>query len=305
MIFDKAWFERHQLKVLIFLNLPLVGQVLRRAMWIPELWRPITHITPDAVHVWVGRGRRRATLYSNPQYAEGLHRSFGWLWALVHSWDMQVANRWVPALNMGLDAYISQPNETSGKDTYISTAFPTTNFDSEDFMGTGDRNDVSEIWRSLIQFDFSTIPSGAISSARTLSLWVRSDLSSNNRTVRFYRCKRAWVESQATWNVFSTGNNWATSGASGTADRDATDTLAKTVSASAVGEQQWTTGDNPALMDEMFGATPTFANNGFVIQADTEADDAFLWNTSRYATEAQRPKLVIAYLIPGGWWNIF
>lgn len=63
MIFDKFWFERFQRILITLLNIPLLGQILRCAMWVPELWLPITHIAPDAVHVRTGWGKRRTILY--------------------------------------------------------------------------------------------------------------------------------------------------------------------------------------------------------------------------------------------------
>lgn len=301
---NKQFFQKHQRTLLRLVNSPILGRDMRQALWLPDSRAPIVKLTPNAAHEWLGGDKYRATLYSNKQYAEAMHRSFAWLWKTAHAWDMTIANRLHPALNLGLDTYSSQPDETSGKDTYISSVFTTSNYDADDFMGIGERNDGTETWRSLIKFDFSSIPTGAISGSKIFSLWVRTDLSSNARTVGWYRCKRAWVETQATWNVYSTGNSWQTAGAAGSNDRETTNALALTVSATATGEQQWTTGANPALIDAMFGTLPSFANNGFVLIADTESNDAFLWNTSRYGTPGQRPKAVINYVYGGGaWWQ--
>lgn len=117
--------------------------------------------------------------------------------------------------------YSSQPNGAAGMDTYIFSNSATTNFGADVAIGIGENNNAtSRISRGLIKFDLSSIPSNATIVSATLSLWTASDLSDNDRTLKVYRLKVPFNETQATWNAASTGVNWQVSGASGTNDRE-------------------------------------------------------------------------------------
>lgn len=293
MTFNRNWFVRHQLTMLVLLNLPIIGQLLRRAMWIPELWLPITHITPDAVHVWIGAGKRRAILYSSSQYAEGLHRSFGWLWALVHAWDMRVANRWLPALNMGLDTYTSQPNSTDGQDVFVRS----TNSQARNNLEIGQTAGI--IHRTFNKFDLTSIPETATLSAATYSLWK---INTTTGAISLYRQKRAWVRDQVLWNTYSTGNSWQTAGGFGVNDCEQSAIASRSIGAS--GEQQWTNFDL-TLLREMCGASPVWANNGWLHKSAAESNDHMTFRSSSYATAGERPKMVIEYALASGWWFFF
>lgn len=107
-------------------------------------------------------------------------------------------------------------------DTYINQQLATTNYDTattlwigENFTGSASFGRVA-----LFAFDISAID-GAVLSAR---LRITRDegspstaLSTSNRLMT-RRVKRAFVASEVTWNVYSTGNNWGTAGARNTSD---------------------------------------------------------------------------------------
>lgn len=73
--------------------------------------------------------------------------------------------------------------------------------------------------RGIVKFDLSDIPDAASVNAVTLRL-KRNSAPNNgsNSTVSVYGMLRDWVETQADWGVYSTGNNWASSGAMGEGD---------------------------------------------------------------------------------------
>ena len=88
-------------------------------------------------------------------------------------------------------------------------------------MWVGESNNATDkVARSLIKFDLSSIPSNATITSATLSLWTDADFSDNDRTIRVYRLKVPFNESQATWNEASTGTSWQSPSASGTNDRE-------------------------------------------------------------------------------------
>jgi len=78
--------------------------------------------------------------------------------------------------------------------------------------------------RGLIKFDLASIPANARIDSAKLYLTVTSDHSDHTRTLRVYRLKQDWAEEQASWNVYASGHNWASAGASGAGDIDSSET---------------------------------------------------------------------------------
>lgn len=293
-MFDLDFFREHQNPLLDVLNSSLGGAV-RRSLWIPDRRHRIVMLTPNAAHVLLPDGQYRAILYSNPQYGQALWRNYKPLWEALHWWDMRWANRFMPAWNAGFDTYSSQPDGTAGLDTTISSSAPTTNYGTSTGTYVGESG--GNIDRTLIKFNFSSITPPVSVSVATLSLWLYDDLSSNARSFRVYRQKRDWVESEATWNIWKTSNNWSTAGGFHTDDCEQTDIGSRSMSSSeSAGEKQWTL-TNAALAEMING---TFTNKGFLMKADTESADSYGFRTSDYGTAGERPKLVMTYSLVGG-----
>lgn len=108
-------------------------------------------------------------------------------------------------------------------DTYINQQATTTNYGTATVLFIGEKFDSSASFGrvALFAFDISTLTGASVISAR-LKLYrdeaaPTTALSTTNRLVA-RRVKRAFVASEATWNIYSTGNNWATAGARGGAD---------------------------------------------------------------------------------------
>lgn len=184
-----------------------------------------------------------------------------------------------------------QPDAGDGLDTFILDNEPTTNYGTLNALYVGQINANSNIPRSLIKFDLSNLPADAIISSTTLSLYFANDYSDNARTFRVYRLKRAWVEAETTWNIYSTGNDWQTAGGFGADDCEQTDIGSRAFSATET-------------LNEFkdFSLTPTTKagldlGNGWLIKADTEVDDGYSFYSSDEATAANRPKLVIVYSV--------
>lgn len=160
--------------------------------------------------------------------------------------------------------------------------------------------DASRVFRQVIQFDLSSIPSNATITSAIFSIRATGDSSTNARTFRVYRILRDWVIDEVTWNIYSTGNSWATAGCSNTTtDREATDIGSREYSASeTLNEFKDFTLTASKIQEMITGGG--FTNNGFLIQADTENNDLYTHNSSDNGTEAFNPKLVITYTTPGG-----
>lgn len=298
-MFNTDFFVEHQKQLLGFLN-SNIGGAIRRSLWIPEYKHPIIKLSPNAAHVLLPDGRYRAILYSNPQYAQAMRKNYKPMWDILHWWDMRLANRFMPAWNVGFDSYdAGNPDEASANDTWIRSSAATTNYGTNVYLRIGESNVAPDVDRVLLKFDFSSIPTGAESSAASLSLTIDADESDNTRTVDIFRVKRAWVEAQATWNNYSTGNAWQTAGAAGANDRDATASCSLSLGASETGTKSWTAWITTDL-DAMFGVSPTYTNNGFLMQAQTETNDAYRYHSSGNATAGNRPNMTITYTLASG-----
>jgi hypothetical protein len=186
--------------------------------------------------------------------------------------------------------YTLQPDATAGLDNWLYEPTPTLNNGTSVDLYIGEDASSASRTRTLIKFDFSAIPASDVCTSAILSLWQYADQSANARTFRVYRQLRDWVEAQATWNIYKTSNNWATAGGFGAADCEQTDIGSLAMSATeANGEKQWTLTN--AGVEGMWDGGLT--NNGFLIMADTELNDRYVYRSSDYATAGERPKLVI------------
>ena len=191
--------------------------------------------------------------------------------------------------------FTSQPDDTSGLDTYITSENATTNYGTNATMRVGNQIDAYNN-RGLLKFDLSTIPSSAIVSSAILTLTISTAWGAAN--VAIYRQKKAWVEAQATWNIYSTGNNWTSAGGFNASDCEQTNIGSGTPSSNSVGTVLNITLSASAIQEMIAGS---FTNNGFLIKTTTEAgDNATLFATSSHATSSYRPKLVIGYSLPSG-----
>jgi hypothetical protein len=198
-----------------------------------------------------------------------------------------------------MTTYSSQPDETTGIDTYNASDVPTTNNDANALFLVGEDNTGNSVSRGLIKFDLSSITSSAVVSSATLTLTHSGavDRTSNARTMRAFRTKRAWVENQTTWNIWSTGNNWSTAGGFHADDCEQTDVGSVSVPDTQVDGVTFDIVLTNASVQEMISGA--FTNNGWLIKVDTEMDDRHAFASSSHATASYRPKLVIEYILGG------
>ncbi len=188
---------------------------------------------------------------------------------------------------------VLQPDETSGVDTYLDNGETTTNYGTEVRISAGEDNTVARIYRTLIKFDLSSIPSNATITSATLSLTIELDRSSNARDFKLYRVLRDWVEAQATWNIWKTSNNWSTAGCGSDGnDADLTTAWATTnFSATETGVKSFSI--NTTEFTKFINGT--YSNYGWLIKADTESDDAYTFHSSSAGTAGNRPYLTVVY----------
>ena len=183
-------------------------------------------------------------------------------------------------------------------DNFLSAVAPTINYDTIDALRVGEETGNSGfISRSIIKPDFSSIPAGQVITAATLKMTPTADLSTNARTMYAHRILRTVVAGQSTWNVYSTGNSWATAGCSdSTSDYDGAVVLGSAAQSAAPTI-------NSALSFQMtLNATEinkfyngTYTNNGIILFVDTQLNDAIFYASTQHANAAYRPVISATY----------
>ena len=103
-------------------------------------------------------------------------------------------------------------------DSSIKQATATTNFGTATTL-EADGDDGAGVDKSaLVRWTLSGIPAGSIVQSASITLRI---INETNNTYNVYELRRAWNESQVTWQNAATGTPWATAGAMGATDRGA------------------------------------------------------------------------------------
>lgn len=192
-----------------------------------------------------------------------------------------------------------QPGAT-GNDTFIASGgLATKNYGGNPSLIVGHMTGQG-IRHILLKFDLSSIPSGAVVTAATLSLWLNQPgdwRAANDRTLNARRLLRNWVEAEATWNQYSSGNNWQTAGGEGANDRNATVIGTSALSVTdLVGSQHDLTLDNNIIQGWLTGL---YNNYGVILQVGTESEDQYsFYSSDETAQVPYRPRLVVTYIVP-------
>lgn len=193
------------------------------------------------------------------------------------------------------DTIVFQPCD---KDTRLNEAAPTTNYGSMTTFTTRPDTGSSNEQRSLLEFDISqwTPPQDGFSiTTATLGLYYLGYDFNNpvGNTVWAYKLDpdndgSTWVEAQATWNIYSTGNNWDTAGGdyltsnpSGGSD---------TVPAVAA----WMEFDVANIVQDAIDNESSIVKI-ILIQTDGATLEIPKWCSKEYASSAERPKLTIEW----------
>jgi len=205
-----------------------------------------------------------------------------------------------------LYTYTSQPDGTVGVDAEMNSRFPTANYGGSASFHVGEDASNVETVRGLIQFDLTGIPANAVVLDATLTLTVTSRSGSSARTICVYRLTQDWVEDQATWNVYATGNNWP--GGSGAAGDyySSVSTCADMAGNEAAGTAKSWSFSAPALQILQSMINGSVINKGFLLKATQELNTAFAFASSDNTTIEYRPVLEIEYTTadaPTGWKN--
>ncbi len=173
-------------------------------------------------------------------------------------------------------------------DSYIRAGSTGSNYGSASSIRVG-RSGGAGVHRGIIKFNLSSIPSGVRIDNANLSLYMFNNVDgAGARTHGAHKVQqspaRNWVELQVTWNVYSTGNSWTTTGGDFAANE-----LANT-SVNAVGFYYWNvTADVQNFTDNQA------QNFGWIIKDETESGtNRKYYVSSNDATNTSRqPRLIV------------
>lgn len=194
----------------------------------------------------------------------------------------------------------------TGIDTFIYQAFNTTNYGTETYLFFNGASIDGTVRNILVNMSLSELPSGATISTATFSLYYYAVFGTSNPKTRLftlYKVRRTdWHETQSTWDIYKTGNNWGTAGCGNTTtDIDTSLTATNTfIDQTAAG--YWLDFDIKDIVEDAVANSVNFNIRGSI--ANGRYGGYFY--SREYATDTSlRPKLVIEYTTGGNTSNFF
>jgi hypothetical protein len=177
----------------------------------------------------------------------------------------------------------SGDTEMRSADRMVNLGSATTiTVDGDEPAGTGKST------AALIRFGLPTVPAGAAITDAKLRLNI---INSSTDTYRVFVMTEAWVEDEATWNMYSRASHWDRAGGLGANDREPA--AVASISPSATGVRDFDLGAafDQQVDDWMSGKE---ANEGIQI-INANGTDGFDFSTREAATNPQRPQLIVTY----------
>ena len=186
------------------------------------------------------------------------------------------------ALTYASTQYITlQPGPAEGKDDYISSAVPDSNYGTWNKLYVGTAS-VSYYYRAYLQFDLSTIPADARITDADLKLYQYNSIGSGNFQIGLHKVTSNWEENTITCNLQPNSSS----------EVEALRTV-------YTGSTTWRSWDIDDLVQGWLDGSIT--NQGMLLKStdETLSSIGVYFYSSDYTTDAsERPKLVISYYIP-------
>jgi len=181
-------------------------------------------------------------------------------------------------------------------ETMIHSDNPTTNYGSSVATALGITNYSGGggiINSSLVKFDLSGIPSGATIDDVGIFLY-QSASNATGDDLNCYRLLEDWVESEATYNIYSTGNSWDTAGAKSSA-ADRSSTLSATIESDTTSEvyKEWNTAQ--LITDVQNFIDSTWSNYGWLFEAAAPPSGYHDYHSTEADTDGTWPYIVVEY----------
>jgi hypothetical protein len=198
-----------------------------------------------------------------------------------------------------MDTFTYQPAEADAVDTFLGQNAPTSNYGTNAQLQIGEGNNGTNYRaRAIIKLDLSSIPAGNIQDSAVTSLWTLTashDYADNAATVSVYQVLRTIVETEATWNKFSTaGGNWTTAGCAGVGtDRGSTVLATGSWAANLAANTKVQFTFAAHALEPFFGSSVYL-----IFQTDNELNDMMIFNSSSGTDSTKRPQTVIQHHVP-------
>ena len=177
-------------------------------------------------------------------------------------------------------------------DTFLWLAYPDTNYGTFTTVSTG-RVSGTNVRRSPLRFpSLPSISADSIIEAKLRLFAYHYYSAAGNRTITVYRLRRDdWHETQATWNIYKTGNAWGTAGAANTTSDYYTDDPA-TYQTPTSPSEGWVEFD----VTEQVKSAIASGQYDCIVLGDESADStAVLMRSRDYDGGSLAPELVIDY----------
>jgi hypothetical protein len=178
-------------------------------------------------------------------------------------------------------------------DTYLKEQTPTANNGTSQYLEVTKWN-VGDHTHGLLGFPgLSNIPASATVTAATLSLFL-ADSGAYTHTISLYRLLKNWVELEATWNIYSTGNSWDTAGALASTDRSSTLSASASVDGTLDVYKNFTGAQlTTDVQNKVSGVNSNFGWHGE--RTDGGANSQFKKFRASDGADGERPKLSVTY----------
>lgn len=183
-------------------------------------------------------------------------------------------------------------NDTAGtEDSFITLGSPTVNEGTNAEILVRNNGGGGGERRGLLRFTGLSSYSGATVTSAFIRLNPPSGYFGEIWTIT--KLTRAWVESEVTWNEYSSGNSWATAGATGTGDSDAASSGTGTLPLTDITFDITLNATGITALQSMIDGS----NNGFLIVSDGDGTQRV---GSKDGADGVRPELHMTYTAAGG-----
>jgi hypothetical protein len=200
-------------------------------------------------------------------------------------------------------AGVSGPAGSASVDTNIRLSTPTTAWGSDPNLYIGVTNGDTKVYRTLMAFDLSDIPAGAVVTSCRLSVNVVQRTNPTPGHVRRL-CGEHWLdgdaqsEAQATWSNWRTGTAWGAAGAASTAACNAGGdytTTGQVAYTPPPGTGLFTFPDLTALCQDALAARGGRLRLRISQDAEATRSNLLKLDSSDAATATNRPKLTVTW----------
>jgi len=218
-------------------------------------------------------------IYTVPVF---VHRDGSWKWANTTTTTKEIWQQIQKKPILGIEEIQAQVSTTTiTLDTWLNINDPTANYGTGTYVEINPGNSASDlVQRSIFTFDLPADPgSNTIDDIRFYLYQTRNDGTAAFETRAL---TRTWTETQATWNVYTTGNAWSSPGGD---------------FGSALSTSSWSTANGRKSMPLNDMSLNWGSTANFMIKAQTEGTGSkyMQYDSSEASTASQRPYFEITY----------